>query len=551
MLEAFILFCATAYMPFAAILLVESVLSVAIVTFGNAERSIQPYFPAQGQLPKLSSTTALAFCMRNEDPEPLFDRLHAMQSALRKTGRLQHFRFVLLSDTSNEDIAIEELRLFTRFRNDISKGMSRPLFYRRRKINTGYKAGNVQDFLDCHSCGYDSFVVLDQDSVMCSDLLVRLVSSMERYPQLGMIQTAFCSIPPLSAFSRITSYSKRFSARVRSLGQAWWLGDSALYWGHNAIIRTAPFREHCRLPELPGRPPFGGHIIGHDLMESILLRRAGYDVRLLPFIPGSFEEEPLNLIEALRRHQRWFQGTMQYWFLLTEPGLSLFQRIQVVRILAIYLMQVVSFVLTLAVIVNIIRNGSRPMSTTSNSTLPKLIILLITRGMKTAAILEGVLRSSTKQYGGVLRWSVAIVIESVFVMPMTAIISASVTYYLIAMFTGHAVSWDGQNRNRLGLSWRAAYRALWPVTMVGFGVLALLCRYPELRDWWIINWALSLALSVPFTVLTASPALAQFTTRWRLFTTPEEVEIPTVLKTIVDPKIKTAQNTIVDRAKTE
>ncbi|CAK1366412.1 unnamed protein product [Cercospora beticola] len=476
MLEAFIIFYATVYMPFAAVTLVESVLSVAIVTFGNAQRSIQPYFRGQGPLPKLSSTTALAFCMRNEDPKPLFDRLDAMQNALLKTGRLQFFRFVLLSDTSNEEIATEELRHFARFRDDISKGMSRPLFYRRRKINTGYKAGNVQGYLDCHSCGDDFFVVLDQDSVMCSDLLVRLVSS---------------------------------------------------------------------------RPPFGGHIIGHDLMESILLRRAGYDVRLLPFTPGSFEEEPLNLIEALPRHQRWFQGTMQYWFLLNEPGLSFFQRRQVVRILAIYLMQVVSFVLTLAIIANIILNGRSPTSTTSGSTLPKLIILLITRGMKTAAILEGVLRSSTKRYGGILRWSLAIVIESMFVMPLTAIISASVTYYLIAMLTGHAVSWDGQNRNRLGLSWRTAYGALWPVTMVGLSVLALLCRYPELRDWWIINWALSLALSVPFTVLTASPALAQFTTRWRLFTTPEGEKIPPVLQNIVDPQVKNSSKAIIDRAKAE
>ncbi|PPJ60358.1 hypothetical protein CBER1_11377 [Cercospora berteroae] len=395
-LEASILFCATVYMPFAAVLLVESVLSVAIVTFGNAEKSIQPYFQGQGQLPKLSSTTALAFCMRNEDPKPLFDRLHAMRSALRKTNRLQYFRFVLLSDTSNEEIAAEESRGFVCFKDEISRGMSRPLRYRRRKINTGYKAGNVQDYLDCHSCGDDFFVVLDQDRIMRGDLLVRLVSSMERYSQLGMIQTAFCSIPPLSAFSRITSYSKRFSARVRSLGQACWLGHSALYWGHNAIIRTAPFREHCRLPELTGRPAFGGHIIGHDLMASIFLRRAGDDVRLLPFIPGSFEEEPLNLIEALRRHQRWLQGTMQYWFLLTEPGLSVFHRIQVVRILAIYLMQVVSFVLTLAIIANIIINGRRPTSTTRSSTLPKLIILLITRGMKTAAIFEAVLRSATR-----------------------------------------------------------------------------------------------------------------------------------------------------------
>ena len=32
----------------------------------------------------------------------------------------------------------------------------------------------------------------------------------------------------------------------------WQLGDGQ-YWGHNAIIRVAPFMEHCALPRLPGR----------------------------------------------------------------------------------------------------------------------------------------------------------------------------------------------------------------------------------------------------------------------------------------------------------
>jgi hypothetical protein len=38
-----------------------------------------------------------------------------------------------------------------------------------------------------------------------------------------------------------------------------WLYDrDSVYWGHNALIRVAPFRQHCRLPTLPGKPPLGG-----------------------------------------------------------------------------------------------------------------------------------------------------------------------------------------------------------------------------------------------------------------------------------------------------
>jgi membrane glycosyltransferase len=33
-----------------------------------------------------------------------------------------------------------------------------------------------------------------------------------------------------------------------------------------------------RLPDLPGKPPFGGHILSHDMFESALLRRRGWAV---------------------------------------------------------------------------------------------------------------------------------------------------------------------------------------------------------------------------------------------------------------------------------
>ena len=36
---------------------------------------------------------------------------------------------------------------------------------------------------------------------------------------------------------------------------------------------------HCRLPDLPGRPPLGGRVLSHDQVEAVLMRRAGWEVR--------------------------------------------------------------------------------------------------------------------------------------------------------------------------------------------------------------------------------------------------------------------------------
>ncbi len=71
---------------------------------------------------------------------------------------------------------------------------------------------------------------------------------------------------------------------------------------------------------LPGAPPLGGHVLSHDQLEAVLMRRAGYEVRVLPDEEGSWEENPPTLLEFIRRDLRWCQGNMQYFHFLTLPA---------------------------------------------------------------------------------------------------------------------------------------------------------------------------------------------------------------------------------------
>ena len=52
------------------------------------------------------------------------------------------------------------------------------------------------------------------------------------------------------------------------------------------------------------------------------MRRAGYEVRVLPEECGSWEENPPTVLEFTRRDLRWCQGNMQYFRLLGCPGCS-------------------------------------------------------------------------------------------------------------------------------------------------------------------------------------------------------------------------------------
>ena len=171
---------------------------------------------------------------------------------------------------------------------------------------------------------------LDADSLMSGDQIVRLTRMMQAHPKIGILQSLVVGMPSSSAFARIFQFGMRHGMRSYTMGQAWWVGDCGPFWGHNALVRIKPFHEQCDLPMLPGKPPLGGHVLRHDQVEATLMRRAGYEVRVLPEERGSWEENPPTMLEFARRDVRWCQGNMQYLKLLDLPGLYPMSRFQLV-----------------------------------------------------------------------------------------------------------------------------------------------------------------------------------------------------------------------------
>ena len=73
-------------------------------------------------------------------------------------------------------------------------------------------------------------------------------------------------------------------------------------------------------------------MLSHDQIEAVLMRRAGYEVRVLPEEDLGWEENPPTLLEFIRRDLRWCQGNMQYWRFLcaarAEAGQPLSARVR-------------------------------------------------------------------------------------------------------------------------------------------------------------------------------------------------------------------------------
>ncbi|MFD1913191.1 glucans biosynthesis glucosyltransferase MdoH [Halodurantibacterium flavum] len=267
----------------------------------------------------IAGRTAILMPVCNEDPVETFSRLAAIDRSLRKIGLIQHFDIAVLSDTTNEEVAAQEELWFRRLVDDCAA--EGRMFYRRRRINTGKKAGNIEDFIQRSGGAYDFALILDADSLMEGATIAEMVRRMEADPELGLLQTLPKIIKARSRFGRAIQFAASFYSPVFARGQGLLQGRCGPFWGHNAIVRTRAFAESCGLPVLSGAPPFGGHILSHDYVEAALLARAGWKVRVDPDLEGSFEEGPENIIDYAKRDRRWCQGNLQHIRVIGAPRL--------------------------------------------------------------------------------------------------------------------------------------------------------------------------------------------------------------------------------------
>ena len=230
-------------------------------------------------LPTVHTRTALLMPTYNEDPRRLLAGLQAIYESVAETGQLANFDFYVLSDTRRDDIGQAEEEAFHALCDAVG-GHDR-IFYRRRGDNSGRKAGNIADWVRRFGGAYPQMLILDADSLMTGDTIVRLVAGMEHNPDVGLIQTLPAVVGGRTLFARMQQFGGRVYGPVIGRGVAWWHGAESNYWGHNAIIRTQAFAEQAGLPSLPGKEPFGGHVLSHDFVEAALMRRGGWATHMV------------------------------------------------------------------------------------------------------------------------------------------------------------------------------------------------------------------------------------------------------------------------------
>jgi membrane glycosyltransferase len=476
--------------------------------------------------------TAIVMPICNENVASVFAGLRATCESLAATGASSLFDVYVLSDTSDPEIRAAELAAWGQLRHEC--GSAGRIYYRWRQRRTKRKSGNVADF--CRRFGrlYRYMVVLDADSVMSGDCLVKLVRLMEVHPTAGIMQTApqACGLDTVHARSQ--QFSGRVAGRLFTAGMQYWQLGESHYWGHNAIIRVEPFMKHCALAPLKGHGGLSGTLLSHDFVEAALMRRAGYHVWLVNDLHGSYEQQPPNLIEELQRDRRWCQGNLQNARLIAEPGLHPVHR----AMLGTGAMAYLSAPLWLASVLvgaGLWLFGGHPLLGDSGALpieiaglwLVTVLMLMLPRVMGVAVI---VMSRQQHRYGGTRALIRGAALEAGLSALQAPVRMLAHTVFVVVALTGLKLDWKSPPREANDIGWRDAVQRFGPATgVVAAGALTVLLLQPEITLW-LAPMALPLLLAVPLAVLTSRSGLGQRLLAQRLLLIPEEHSAPHVLR---------------------
>ncbi len=474
--------------------------------------------------------TALVMPICNEDVITVFAGLRATCESLLTAGGGRHFDVFVLSDTPDPALRTEEEQAWAALQAQFLGRLR--IHYRVREQRGQKKAGNVADFCRRWGRNYRYMVVLDADSVMSGDALMRLVHLMEQHPRAGILQTAPRPCGHVSLHARAQQFASRVGGPLFTAGMQYWQLGEAHYWGHNAIIRVEPFMQHCALAPLPGRGALAGDILSHDFVEAALMRRAGYQVWLVGDVEGSFEQPPPNLSAELQRDRRWCQGNLQNARLIAEPGLHPVHR----AMLATGAMSYLSAPLWLGYIVL----GVLAWLAGSERVLPQqlgagalalwagtLLMLLLPRALGVALL---VLRGQAGEFGGPARLVAGATLEVALAALQAPLRMLAHSLFVLGAFTGWKLEWKSPPRSAERVRWQDALRFFGPASLLALAAVVGLASAQAQALMWLLPVALPLVFAVPLAVWTSQMAPGLELRRARLLLIPEEVQVPGLLR---------------------
>jgi membrane glycosyltransferase len=464
----------------------------------------------------LCHRTAVLMPVYNEVVESTFARVSVMARSIAAAGGAELFDFYVLSDSA-EAHGEDERKAWLQ----LAQTAPIRLYYRRRPQNTGKKSGNIAEWVRRFGAAYEYMLILDADSMMSGSAMVGLASIMENRPTVGLLQTVPQIIAAQTLFQHWMQFATAAYGPIASAGLLWWSGSEANFWGHNAIVRVRAFAACCGLPELPGKPPFGGLIQSHDMAESALLRRRGWAVHMV-MIDGSYEEFPPTIIDHAIRDRRWAQGNLQHLRLLDAAGFHWTSRLHLLIGASAYLTSTAWLLLIITQCIQVFQG--RETLLTEGPPMRVLVLTLVylfgPRLMAIVWVLENAARRAA--FGGVARFLKSVLVETLLSVLLAPVVMVNQTKALSGLLLGTTSNWTAQNRGSDNAE-RLAVQAVMPTMhahlLLGTTLLGLSLVEPVL-GLWLLPVILGL-FSAPWLIaLSSSVALGRQAASAGLFAVP-------------------------------
>lgn len=487
-----------------------SAIGFIITAFDRAHTTYRPR-----RVTPLEGRTAILVPVCNEDFIAVLGRISIMERSLAQVMGGDRFDFFILSDSNPENGKTEKCAY-----RQMRASFSLPVYYRRRQINHHRKPGNIAEWVTRFGGGYDYMIVLDADSVMGGQTMARLAADMENHPRLGLIQTVPTVVGASTLFARWQQFANRLYGPMASRGMIWWSRSEGTFWGHNAIIRVKAFAEGCGLPTLKGPAPFGGHIMSHDMVEAALLRRRGWEVHMV-LAEDSYEEFPPALPDLATRDRRWCQGNVQHVpLLLRVAGLHIVNRFQLLVGASAYLTSPMWLALILITI-----SGEANRVWHVNEILPSNRLLWLTAALLFAPKFMALALAATNAtlrngFGGIPAMVKGVIVECLLSIMMAPVAMLTQTINLIGIMIGMKSQWNGQTRDRDGISiWSAIWTFKYHL-LLGAG-LFVAAIYSQSALLWLMPVVVGLLFSPALATLTARKDLGRMVAAHGLFVVPE------------------------------
>jgi membrane glycosyltransferase len=344
---------------------------------------------------------------------------------------------------------------------------------------TKRKREMIEEWLDHHSNKYKYFVLCDADSMLPMNFVMKMLRKGEHptNKDIAIFQSSISIINAKTYYSYFQQIGIKIGQRLYNASKQL-VFKRALFWGHNALVRTEPFKS-IDIPE---------KVLSHDIWETVYLNKIGYRTVFCLDVT-SYEESPANYLEDKKRLSRWIKGNFETWSLMFQKDISMANRFYVFFGIYGYITNVIFFFWVYS---GMIFEGTNIWKSMLKANYFMSIMIFSVIFLHKLVVCKG-----SSEIG-----------RLVYEIFVSTIISLNSIFYIsmiiLTLPFQKKRKWIPMKKNPYEtITWKDTAKEMWPGTLVGAISLYISLNYTPVWGLYSIPILVSLLLSIPVVYFTS------------------------------------------------